>query len=45
MKVQKYYCKRCEDFFSYSATAPRVCPICFSTDILGPIIVDEYEYP
>jgi len=45
MKVQKYYCKQCEDFFPYNQMAPKRCPRCYSTDIMGPILVDEYEYP
>jgi len=41
----KYYCKRCEEFFTVPTYAPPRCPMCFCERdmILGPYPVQEYE--
>ena len=41
----KYYCTRCEEFFTLSPIAPLRCPMCYCDPryILGPIPVKEID--
>ena len=41
----KYYCKKCEEFFTISYYGTSRCPRCFATKdmLLGPFPVKEYE--